>query len=134
MWFLPVGLESIVITDKDIEKYFRWSEDGKYKDEIKLSHFDDGFNLLVACKQRRGLQMQLWEDGVVSGNLPYYTLLGGLEGVTERSFLNPRRYLSGKYRFYNIPLRRDVVDFMKKEMFKGADADLIEKLYSDITR
>ena len=131
-WFIRDNLKHINITDKDIEKYFKWSETGKYKDEIKMSHFDDGFNLLVACKQNRELQMQIWEDGIET--VPYFTILGGWAGIEKRSIFNPMRYIDNKYRLYHIPLRRDVVDFMKKGMFKGMDAEQIEKLYNDITR
>ena len=41
--------------------------------------------------------------------MPYYTILGGEEG--------------------DEPVPRSVVDFMKRTLFKGIDAELIETVY-----
>ena len=73
--------------------------------------------------------MRMWEESVLEGTLPYFTLLGGGERSTKRRWWNPIRYLKGKWKFSHNPIPRPVVDFMKKEMFRGADADTIEKCY-----
>ena len=130
MYFMPTVLKHINITQEDIDMYFEWSEKGDHKDKIKLSHFNDGFNVLVSSKGRRGLQMQIWEDGMEY--VSYFTLLGGLEKTIYRKWYNPMRYIKGRYYFINDPIPRNVVDFMKKEMFKGMDSDLIERLYQEI--
>lgn len=104
--FIPTSLRHIPITDDDRQIFTEWASKGMHKDKVKKSHFDDGFNALVNGKRRAGLHMGLWEEGVVDGSLPYYTLL-----VEEQ----PPRF---------------VVDFMKQEMFKGKDAKLIEQVYT----
>lgn len=60
-------------------------------------------NPLIVGKTKRGLHMRLWEEGVMEGSVPYATIVDGLP--------------------------RYVVDFMKKEMFRGMDTDVIEKIY-----
>ena len=134
LWFMPSTLKHINITKEDIKKFFEYDEQGKHKKDIKLSHFDDGFNALIGAKQNRGRNMEFWEDGIMSGLQPYNDLLGNNEGCITRRWYNPMRYFKGKYKFYNIPLPRNVVDFMKKELFKGMDAELIEKLYQNICK
>lgn len=110
-YFKPSTLGDIPITEGDTKLYIEWSSEGNHKDKVKLSHFNDGFNALVSGKRRAGLTMRLWEQGVLEGVTPYYTLLGG-----EGDEMPPRF----------------VVEFMKKEMFKGLDAQLIEDCYSGI--
>lgn len=105
-YFIPLSLRHVTITDEAREAFINWSSRGLLKDRIKKSHFEDGFNALVNGKRRAGLQMGLWEEGVIEGSLPYYTIL-----VEEK----PPRF---------------VVDFMKREMFKGRDAELIEQVYA----
>lgn len=128
MWFMPQATKHIKITKEDIKKFFEYDERGLHKEDIKLSHFNDGFNALISAKQNRGRNMEFWEDGVMTGLQPYFTLLGGYEG--ERSKYNPMRYIKG--RFYNVPLPRNVVDFIKKEMFKGKDSEVIERVYKEV--
>lgn len=114
MYFMPNSSNHISITEEDTKKYFEWSEQGKHKRDIKQSHFTDGFNALVSAKQWRGRNIhELWEPGVLEGDTPYYVLLGGHEGEE----LMPRV----------------VVEFMKREMFKGVDSELIETLYKEIS-
>ena len=72
--------------------------------------------------------MRAWEEGVLDGSTPYFTLLGGYEGT--RRWYNPLRYLVHK--FYNKPLPVAVVKFMQKEMFQGKDKEIIESLYSEM--
>lgn len=73
------------------------------------------YHQLVEAKRWRGIHIhELWEQGVLDGSVPYWTLLGG-EDLKE-------------------VMPRSVVDFMKKEMFKGIDAELIEKVYQDVLK
>lgn len=92
-------------TDQEKEDYLAMSEHGIGDKRGKLSD-----NPLIIGKTRRGLTMGLWESGVLEGSTPYHTLLGGEDR----------------------PIPRIIVDFMKKEMFRGIDADLIERTYQDI--
>lgn len=105
-FFIPTNWSHLPVTEEDIKNFFEYSDRGLHKDLVKLSHFDDGFNILLLGKSRRGLHMGLWEEGVLEGTFPYVTLLEGLP--------------------------RAVVDFMKREMFKGIDAQLIEQIYEEL--
>lgn len=98
-------------TDEDIQEYLDMSEKGKGGNRGKFSD-----NPLVVGKTRRGLAMEMYEEGVLEGTMPYFTLLGG--------------YASNKNKHKPIP--RFVVDFMKKEMFRGMDANIIEEVYSNL--
>ena len=103
-------------TEKDIEEYIALSERGEGKERGKFAQ-----NPLVIGKTKRGLHMRLWEEGVLEGTVPYFTLLGGFEARKKW------------WQFWESPhkkIPRFVVDFMKKEMFKGTDADIIEKCYA----
>lgn len=124
IYFIPESRRSIPITDKDIEKFFEHSDHGKHKEDTVMSHFWDGFNVLVAGKRWRGIHMEMYEEGVLDGSVPYFCLLGGLE--------NKKRW----WQFWKSPHKpvpRSVVEFMKKEMFKGSDADVIEQTYRQLT-
>ena len=71
------------------------------------------YRQLLEGKRWQGIHCHnLWEEGVIDGSVPYWVLLGGED---------PKE----------IP-PRNIVDFMKKEMFRGADSDLIEAIYQDI--
>lgn len=105
-YFMPQVLKHIIITDRDIGKYFDWSERGLHRGEIKDSHFYDGFNALVSAKQWAGRHIGMFEEGVLDGSVPYVTLL---EDMPE-----------------------SVVGFIGKEMFKGIDTVQIRKVYNSI--
>lgn len=112
-YFMLSSLRSIKIKDEDYKKYFEWSERGKHKELVEsLSSVKDGFGALRQSKRWRGITVhELWEQGILDGSVPYYTLLGGTD---ERL----------------IP--RSIVDFLKREIFKGIDAETIEKCYQSI--
>ena len=103
-YFIPKTLQHLQITEEDRKKYVEWSSQGKHKGDIRPSHFDDGFNALVTGKKYAGINMGLWEEGVMEGTMPYTTIVEGLPSF--------------------------VVTFMKKEMFKGLDAKVIELCYT----
>ena len=100
-------------TDKDIKMFFEWSEQGKHK-ELAGKYGDlSYFNALVWGKKYAGINThELWEQGILEGTVPYWTLLGGEEG--------------------DEPMPRQVVDYVKKEIFKGVDADIIEEAYQKV--
>lgn len=109
MYFIPPACKGIPITEQDIQMFFENSEQGLHKEKIKISHFSDGFNALLQGKSWRGVHMGMWEEGILDGSVPYYDILK------------------------EVP--RSVVDFMKKEMFGGKDAELIiERCYQDILK
>jgi hypothetical protein len=112
--FIPYSHKDVVITEQDILDFLNYSSHGIYPENRKgKGKFDggiDGFSALVQGKRMRGLHMELWEDGNLEGTMPYYTLLQNENG----------------------PISPALKDFMKKEMFKGVDAEMIENLYQDI--
>lgn len=102
MYFIHPSMKKIIITDKDIEMFFENSEKGMHKELIDKNKMD-GFNTLIQGKEWRGVHMQMYEDGVISGDMPYSVIL------------------------QEIP--ESVVEFMKKEMFKGKDSEIITNIY-----
>lgn len=110
-YFIPTNCNWQAKTDEDVVKFFEWSEKGKHKQ--RQPHGDlSYFEALRQGKKWAGIHMhELYEPGILAGAVPYFTLLGGEEGK---------------------PIPREVVDFMKKEMFKGEDAETIERCYQQI--
>lgn len=108
MYFAPASLNGHKITEEDIKAFFKMSEKGVHPKEET-----NGFKRLMEGKRWRGIHVhEIYEPGISDGSVPYYTLLGG----------------GGR------PLPAIVVEFLKKEMFKGKDRDLIETLYTEILR
>lgn len=118
-YFIPRVLKHIPVTKEHEEQYIAVSERG----EKNAGKFDT--NPLIQGKRNRGLHMQLWEEGILEGTTNYFTLLGGFQN-------NKKWWQFWKSRHKLLP--RPVVDFMKKEMFKGIDAEQIEKLYVSLKR
>jgi len=74
----------------------------------------DGWMVLMEAKSWQGVMMEEWEQGILDGSVPYWTLLGGE---------NP-----------NDILPRIIIDFIKKELFKGIDKELIESTYQKVLK
>jgi len=105
-YFIPENSKDILITEADEQKYLEWSEQGKHKEEANKAFSPNtktGFDCLVMGKKSRGLHVEMYEQSVLEGSIPYYTILED----TPRS----------------------VVNFLKKEMFQGMDANVIENCY-----
>lgn len=114
LYFAPKDMkEKYPPTEQDIKEFFEYSEKGLHKDKVtslKYSNFT-GFDTLIQGKRWRGIMLhEVFEPSVLEGSLPYDFLLGGED----------------------TPRTRAWVDFFKKEMFKGVDADIIEKVYQRI--
>ncbi len=106
-YFFP-DLHKRRIIKPAIRKYFEWSEQGKHKKDVKKSHFKDGFNALVAAKQWCGRTIhELYEPGILSGDMPYAAFI---EKTTPRV----------------------AIEFIKREMFKGIDSQIIENYYQTL--
>lgn len=112
-------------TEQEIAEYIALSERGEGKERGKFAS-----NPLIIGKTKRGMHMGMWEEGVLEGSVPYVVLLGGYEG--NRKWYNPMRWIKDKY--YHVLIPRVVVDFMKKEMFRGTDAEQIEACYQKLQR
>lgn len=133
-YFMPSNCDWAKKTEKDIEMFFEWSEQGKHKEFIATPTFKpEGrtyFHALVWGKKWAGINMhELYEPGILDGTMPYHTLLGGYDKTVYRKwwqFWKPKRWHK------NQPIPRAVVDFMKKELFRGRDADLIENIYQQL--
>ncbi len=107
---MPDVLRNIPITDTDIEKFLEYSERGLHKDEATTGAMvsnHNGFTALCEGKRWRGIHIhEMYEQGVLDGSMPYFVILEGMP--------------------------RSVVDFLKKEMFQGTDAEVIENCYQGI--
>lgn len=128
-YFMPKNVKWLPKTDRDIEMFFEWSEQGKHK-EKKIYGDISYFEGLREGKSWAGVHMGMYEDGVLEGTMPYTTILGGFEGTTKRKWW---QFWKPKISFFHKPIPRYVVDFMKKEMFKGIDAEVIEICYSHLS-
>lgn len=94
-----------------IKMFFEWSEKGKHKDIVGIPTYKpEGrsyFHALVWGKKRAYMHAhELYEPGVMSMDTPYAS-------------------------FIDKTTPREVVDFLKKEMFKGIDSEIIEAVYVD---
>lgn len=107
-FFIPRVCRNVRITKLAIRKYFEWSERGFHKKELEgMIRKKSGFNSLVEGKRWRGIHVhELYERGILDGSVPYLVLLEGMP--------------------------RLVVNFLRKEMFKGKDSELIEKIYTKL--
>jgi len=109
--FIPITHSSIAITPEDEKMFIEYSSNGLHKDKVSL-YDRNGFNALVQGKVWQGRQMAMWEEGILDGSIPYWTLLGGED---KGEIMSP-----------------DIVEFMSKQMFKGADRDIIYDVYKQI--
>lgn len=108
-------------SDNDLEAFFNYSEKG-----IKPKIETPGYKLLIEGKRWRGITIhELYEQGVLDGSMPYFTILGGDNWLNKKKWW---QFWKKKY----IPISRTVVDFLKKEMFKGADSEIIESCYESL--
>lgn len=108
MFFIPEIWKNRKINNKDIEIFFKFSDKG-----IKPQKKTEGYEVLCEGKRWRGIHIhEMWEEGIIRGDISYWVLLGG-------------------YSFKEL-LPRSVVDFMKGEIFKGIDAEIIEKVYQEL--
>lgn len=128
-YFMPQSIKWEKYTPRDIELFFEWSEQGKHKDRKQygdLSYFE----ALRQGKRWAGIHIhEMYEPSILEGSVSYFTLLGGYAQKNKNPwwcFWKPRHY------YTHVPVPREVVEFMKKEMFKGKDAEQIETLYQTI--
>lgn len=133
-YFIPSSVAWDVKTDEDIKAFFEWSQQGKHKDALMVhAHTPEGrtyFHALAEGKRWAGINMGLFEEGVLDGTMPYFTILGGNERTAYKKWW---QFWKPKYWFENDPVPREVIDFIKKEMFKGTDSETIEKCYISLS-
>lgn len=103
-FFIPECMKHLEITGQDIIDFFEWSEKGLHTSRLSVGAFNpakhmNGLNALYQGKRWRGIHMQMWEDGVLSCDVPYQVLLEDLP--------------------------YPVLEFASREMFKGADREVI---------
>jgi hypothetical protein len=105
-YFIPDCFKNITINDNDIQNYFEYSEQGKHKD-LTNDRKIDGFNALVQGKRWRGIHAhEIYEPAIN-------------EGMGYISFIDK-----------SVP--KAVIEWLKKEMFKGQDEKVIEYVYSEV--
>ncbi len=135
-WFIPECCKSVEITDEDIKMFLEFSDQGKHKDKIGTwamdKKYQNGLNALCEGKKWRGIHIhELYEQGVLDGSMPYFVLLGGFDKTIKRKWW---QIWKPKFWHEHNPMPRVVVDFLKKEMFKGNHAEIIESCYQDILK
>lgn len=104
-YFIPDNCPWLSKTDEDIKMFFEWSEQGKYKN-IKSNNWSY-FEALRQGKRWAGIHWQIYEDGLLDGSMPYCAFI---DKTTPRAVINQ----------------------MKREMFQGIDAEIIENYYSKL--
>lgn len=115
-FFIPNNYKGVAVGKKPItadEAFILKSEKGI---NIPLEDIENPYRYrqLLEGKRWQGIMCQLWEQGILDGSVPYWTLLGGE---------NPKEILP-----------RNIVNFIKKELFKGRDFELIEEIYQEILK
>jgi hypothetical protein len=123
--FCPENLYHLP-TREEINEFLDFSEKGIKPTQRTGGALGQSLNPISIGKSCLGLNITLWQEGVLEGTVPYYTLLGGFEGKKRKwwQFWKPL--------FAHELVSRRLVDYMKTQMFKGHDADLIERVYQQI--
>jgi hypothetical protein len=130
-YFIPKNVKWLPKTDKDIKMFFEWSEQGKHKDRQMVGDLSY-FEALRQGKRWAGIHVhELYEPGVLEGDTPYFTILGGYEKTVYRKWW---QFWKPEYWFEHSPTPRNVVNFLKGEMFRGKDKDIIEACYLQILK
>jgi hypothetical protein len=124
LFFIPADMKNIPITENDITHFLALSERGLGTNSGKFAS-GSGTSALIQGKRWREWHMRSYEEAVLEGTLPYFTLLGGYCGKKRGWFLR----LLGFEMFKHAPLPRAVVDYMKKSMFGGTATEIIEQTY-----
>lgn len=133
MYFIPEQIKWMKITDKDIVKFFEYSDQWKHKADIQERWVNNWFDALIQGKRWRWIHMEMYEEGILDGSMPYFTLLGWYDTWRRpKWFWRLLSWVGLDYRLKHKPIPRSVVDFMKKEMFKGHDANTIEMCYQSL--
>ncbi len=126
-YFIPKNVKWLPKTDQDLKMFFELSQEGKHKDIYFRP--DQPYTYFLALKEGKrwaGIHWQMYEDGVLDGSMPYFVILGGYDKCLKRKWW---QFWKPKYAFIHNPPPREVVNQMKKEMFKGHDAEIIENCY-----
>lgn len=86
----------------------------------------DGFNALVQGKRWRGIHMQMYED----------TMVQDAKDMMDARGQEGAKYMVGTMPYSTIleDVPEAVAEFMAKEMFKGADRELIMKTFHELNR
>lgn len=95
IYFMPP--DSAPASSADIESFFGYSDKG-----IAPKETTPGHQALLQGKRWRGIHMEMWQEGIMDGSVPLYTL------------------------FVEEPQPESIVEFAKKTLFKGSLARQID--------
>lgn len=130
-YFMPVVSRNIELFPQDYEDYFANSEHG-----VVPVDESEGYRALCESKRWRGIFCEStqthraeYENGILEGTMPYFTILGGHDTVSRRKWW---QFWKPKYVFKHTPIPRPVVDYLKRALLNGKDAEIIEKCYKEI--
>jgi len=83
-YFIPTTVKWEQETEKDINKFFEWSQKGLHREKI---YGDNSyFNALREGKRWAGIHMKMYEEGILDGTMPYYTILGFADKIIYRKW------------------------------------------------
>lgn len=108
-YFIPKNCDWLEKTNNDIKIFFEWSERGKHKDFMNIFTYKP------------------------EGRTYAHALFWGKKWATTHARMYEEHLLSDHWWGYEELLKempREVVDFLKKEMFKGYDAEIMEHSYA----
>lgn len=100
LYFIPA--DPPAIGEQDVQGFFAYSDKGLAPDFLS-----PGYKALLEGKRWRGIHMQMWEEGIIDGSIPLYTL------------------------FVEESHPESVVEFAKRELFKGSKARLIDEVITN---
>lgn len=130
-YFMPSNIKWLPKTDKDIEMFFEWSEQGKHKDRQMVGDLSY-FEALRQGKRWAGIHIhEMYEQGILEGSMPYFSILGGYDKTIRRKWW---QFWKPKIKHEHSPIPREVVNFLKGEMFRGKDKEVIENCYQLILK
>lgn len=142
LYFLPENLRKFEVTDQDRREFLDASEKGIISPRMnRHGQVNNGLDMILQGKEWRGVHCDsskthrsMYEEGILDGSMPYITILGGYE-LNKKPiwFWN----ILGRFGFETMkhnPIPFYVKDYMKKSLFQGMDAEVIERCYQEITK
>lgn len=108
-YFIPKSHKNAIITQEDIQEFVEFDCYGKQSSKYDPTRRKvDWYNALCEGKIWRGIFIWLYEEWVMDGSTPYYTLLKWMPIIVK--------------------------DYIKKEMFKWVNSDKIDYIWQEANK
>ena len=142
LYFLPENLKKFQVTEQDKKEFLDISERGIVSERISsYGTIENGLDMIIAGKKWRGVfcdstenHRAEYEEGILEGTMPYMTILGGYEIMKWPVWLWRILAKFGAETTAHNPVPVYVKDYMKKSLFRGLDAEIIEKCYQSLLK